>query len=77
VAVQDCEGAAQLELMQTAPLLDPTKHLLDAAAGVDRLGVALVAVSAAIDGGTTGAAGVLRPADDASQGNCYQSGLQA
>ena len=44
-------GAAQLELAQTAPLLDPAKHLLDAAAGIDRLGVALVAGGAAIDGG--------------------------
>lgn len=36
----DLFGAAQLELAQTAPLFDPTKHLLDAAAGIDRLGVA-------------------------------------
>ena len=51
--------AAQLELAEAAPLLDPTKHLLDAAPGVDRLGVALVAVGAPIDGGATRAAGVL------------------
>ena len=50
--------AAQLELAQAAPLFDPAKHLLDAAAGVDRLGVALVADTAAIDGRTR-AAGVL------------------
>lgn len=52
--------AAQLELTQTAPLFDPAKHLLDAATGVDRLGVALVAGSAAIDCRTTKAGGVLR-----------------
>ena len=54
--------AAQPELAQTAPLLllrrrlrlDPAKHRLDAAAGVDRPGVALVAGGAPIDGGTTG-----------------------
>ena len=51
--------AAQLELAQAAPLFDPAKHLLDAAAGVDRFGVALVARGAAIDGGTTRAGGVL------------------
>lgn len=51
--------AAQLELAQPAPLLDPTKHLLDAAAGIDRLGVALVAGGAAIDGRTTRSSGVL------------------
>ena len=53
-------GAAQLELAQTAPLFDLAKHLLDAAAGMDRLGVALVTGGATIDGGTTGAACVLR-----------------
>ena len=42
--------AAQLELAQTAPLFDPAQHLLDAAAGMDRLGVALVVGGAAIDG---------------------------
>jgi len=36
-------AAAQLELAQAAPLFDPAKHLLDAAAGIDRIGVALVA----------------------------------
>ena len=36
------------------------KHLLDDAAGIDRLGIALVAGGAAIDGGATRAAGVLR-----------------
>lgn len=51
--------AAQLELAQAAPLFDPAKHFLDAAAGIDRLGVALVAGCAAIDGGATRAAGVL------------------
>ena len=47
----DLFGAAQFELAQTAPLvlqrrrlcLDPGKHLLDAPAGIDRHGVALVA----------------------------------
>jgi hypothetical protein len=34
-------GAAQLELAQTTPLFDPTKHLLDTAVGIDRLGLAL------------------------------------
>ena len=43
--------AAQLELAQPAPLFDPAKHLLDAAAGIDRLGVARMAGGAAIDGG--------------------------
>jgi len=52
--------AAQLELAQSAPLLDPAKHLLDAAARVDRFGVAPVARGTPIDGGTTGAGGVLR-----------------
>ena len=64
----DVLSAAHFELAQAAPLLllrrrlrlDPAKHLLDAAAGVDRLGVALVASGAAIDGGATRAAGVLR-----------------
>jgi len=55
----DFLGPAQLELAQAAPLLDPAEHLLDAAAGVDRLGVALGASGAAIDGGATGAAGAL------------------
>jgi len=53
-------GPAQLEQAQPAPLLllwrrlrlDSAKHLLDAAAGIDRLGVTLVAGGAAIDGGT-------------------------
>jgi|694.fasta_scaffold45762_3 hypothetical protein len=43
-------GAARLELAQPAPLFDPAKHLLDAAAGSDRFGVALLAVGAAING---------------------------
>jgi len=51
-------GAAQPELAQPSPLLDPAEYLLDAAVGVDRLGVALVAGGPAIDGGTTRAAGV-------------------
>jgi len=42
--------AAQFELAQAAPLFDPAEHLLDAPAGVDRLGVAVVAGGAAIDG---------------------------
>jgi hypothetical protein len=37
----DFLGAAHFELTQAAPLFDPAKHLLDAAAGVDRLGIAL------------------------------------
>ena len=52
-------GAAQLELAQPASLFDPTKHLVDPEVSVDRLGVALVASGAPIDGGTTGAGGVL------------------
>jgi len=56
----DVLSAAHFELAQPAPLLDPAKHLLDTAAGVDRLGLALVAGGAAIDGGATRAAGVLR-----------------
>ncbi len=52
-------GAAQPELTQPAPLFDPAKHLLDAAAGDDRLAVALMAGGAAINGGTTRAGGVL------------------
>ena len=52
--------AARLELAQVAPLFDPAKHLLDATADMDRLGVALVAVAAAIDGGRTRVAGVPR-----------------
>jgi len=55
----DVFGAAQLELAQAAPLLDPAKHLLDAAACVDRFGVALVAGGAPINGGTARAGGVL------------------
>ena len=66
-------GAAQLELAQTALLFDPAKHLLDAAAGVDRLGVALVACGTAIDGETARAGGVLhhvqRHADPPHLGN--------
>lgn len=31
-------SAAQLELTQTAPLFDPAKHILDAAAGIYRFG---------------------------------------
>ena len=42
-------GAAQLELAQTAPLLDPAEYLLDSTAGIDRLGVALMAGGAAVD----------------------------
>ena len=52
-------SAAQLELAQSAPLLDPAEHLLDPAAGVDRFAVALVARGAAVDRRTTGAIGVL------------------
>ena len=65
--------APQLELTQAAPLFDPAKQILVAAAGVDRLGVALVAGSAAIDGGTSSAGGVLchvrRHADAAHLGD--------
>jgi hypothetical protein len=45
--------------LKTAQLLDPAEHLLDAAPGVDRLGIALMASGAAIDGGATRASGVL------------------
>ncbi len=55
----DFLGASQLELAQTAPLFYPAKHFLDAAAGVDRFGVALVARGTAINGGTAKAGGVL------------------
>ena len=51
--------AAQFELAETAPLFDPAKHPLDAAPGIDRLGVARVGVGAPIDGGTTRAGRVL------------------
>ena len=43
-------GVANLELAQPAPLFDPAKHLLDASAGFDQSGVALMPVSATIDG---------------------------
>ena len=43
-------GVANLELVQPSPLFDPAKHLLDASAGFDQSGVALMPVSAAIDG---------------------------
>jgi len=52
-------SAAQIELAQAAPLFDPAEHLLDSAAGIDRLAVALEAGGAPIDGGATGAGGVL------------------
>ena len=79
----DLFGAAQLELAQSAPLLllrrrlrlDPAQHLLDATAGVDRLGVALMAGGAAIDGGTTGAIGVL--SDVRHQHRCGASPQQS
>ena len=53
-------GVAPLELAQTAPLFDPAKHLLDAAAGVDRVGVARVTGGAENDRRTTRAGGILR-----------------
>ncbi len=53
-------GTAQLELVQAATLFDSVKDLLDVAAGMDRLGVALVTRGASVEGGTTGAACVLR-----------------
>jgi hypothetical protein len=46
-------GAAQFELPQPAPLFDPAKHLLNPAAGDVRLGTALVAGGAAINGRAT------------------------
>ena len=46
----DFLGAAQLELAQAAPFFDHAKHFRDAAAGIDRLGVALVASGAPITG---------------------------
>jgi hypothetical protein len=55
----DLFGAAQLELGQPAPLFDPAKHLLNPAAGVDLLSIALVACGAAINGRTTRSVGVL------------------
>ena len=55
----DVVSVAQFELAQTAPLFDPSKHYPPPAAGVDRLGLALVAGSAPIDGGTIRAGGVL------------------
>ena len=59
--------ASQFELAQTTPLillrrrlrLDSGKHLLDAPAGLDRLGVALVAGGAAINRRAAWTAGVL------------------
>ena len=41
--------AAQFELAQSAERLEPTKHLFDPPAGIDRLGVAHMAGGAAID----------------------------
>ena len=63
----DLFGAAQFELTQSTPLLllrrrlrlDPGKHLLDAPAGIDRLGIALVAGGAPVKGGAACASGVL------------------
>ena len=46
--------------VQAAPLFAPAKHLLDAAAGIDRLGVALVARGTPIDGRASKAGRVLR-----------------
>jgi hypothetical protein len=42
-------GAEKLELVQTDPWLDRAKHLLNAAVGVDLLGVSLVAGGATLD----------------------------
>ena len=53
-------SAAQLELAQPAPLFDPDKQLLEAAAGIDWFAVALVAGGMAIDGGAIRTCGVLR-----------------
>jgi len=53
-------GAAQFEVAQPTPLFDPAKHLLNAAAGVHRLGLTLVTGGSDIDGGGTRKAGVLR-----------------
>ena len=44
---------------QSSPLFDPAKHLFDPAAGIDRLGVALMACGAAINGRTARSSGVL------------------
>jgi hypothetical protein len=51
-------GTAHVELSQTTLLLDPAKHLLNASAGIDRLGVDLVASCTTIVGRTTRMAGV-------------------
>ena len=76
----DLFGAAQFELAQTTPLLllrrrlrlDPGKHLLNDPAGIDRLGVSLVAGGAPVNGGAAEASGVLghmrRDADAAHLG---------
>ena len=52
-------GAAQFKLAQYAPLFDPSKHLLDAPAGIDRICVSLVAVGAPVNGGDAEASGFL------------------
>ena len=50
---------SQLELAETSELLDPAKDLFNPSAGMNRLGVALMAGGTAIDRGATGAAYVL------------------
>ena len=45
----DVVQTPQLELAQAAELFDPAKDLLDAPAGIDRFGVALMPGGAAID----------------------------
>ena len=52
-------SSVRFALPQPAPLFDPAKHLLNPAAGVDRLGVALMPCGSAIDRGTTRACAVL------------------
>jgi len=42
------DSASGLELPESCGLFDPAKHLFDALSGVDRLGIAHVACSAAI-----------------------------
>jgi len=51
-------GIAHFELSQTTLLRDPVKHLVNASAGIDRLGEALVAGCTTIVGRTTRMAGV-------------------
>jgi hypothetical protein len=56
----DPGAASDLELPQARSLFDPAKHLLDPPPGVDRLGIAIMAGGAAVDGGAAAGLDVLR-----------------